>query len=119
MFKWFKLLKAATPIEFLRGITMPAKQSFPEWFLYSLPDALWNFSFMSIILLIWRNQVNKENCFWVFIMPLISIFSEVGQLLNIIPGTFDLMDLIFYVSGATLPVLIFTNHLITQKINKT
>lgn len=118
MFKWFTFINIANPIELLRETTIPTMDYFPSWFIYSFPDALWIFSYMSITLLIWRNEINKQNYFWIFIMPIISILSEVGQLLNIFPGTFDLIDLIFYVLGFISPLLIFTNHLTNQKTNK-
>ncbi len=118
MFKWFTFINIDHPIELLRETTIPIMENFPSWFIYSFPDALWIFSYMSITLLIWRNEINKQNYFWIFIMPIISILSEVGQLLNIIPGTFDFIDLFFYVLGFISPLLIFTNHIANKKTNK-
>jgi hypothetical protein len=111
MFKWFASVSLDTPIEYLREMTLTTKNKLPEWFLFSLPDGLWIFSYITLTLLIWKNKVTKQNFFWVFIIPLTAILSEFGQLIKIVPGTFDLFDLTFYFLGAVAPILIFTNLL--------
>jgi hypothetical protein len=40
---------------------------------------------------------------------MVAILSEIGQFFEIVPGTFDIFDLLFYILGTILPVLIFTN----------
>lgn len=92
-------------------MTLTAKNSLPDWFLFSLPDGLWIFSYTSLVLLIWRNKINRENFFWIAIIPILIILSELGQLFNIVPGTFDLIDVLLYSLGAILPILIFTEYL--------
>jgi len=111
MFKWFSAASIDTPIELIRGMTLTAKNSLPDWFLFSLPDGLWIFSYTSLVLLIWRNKINRENFFWIAIIPILIILSELGQLFNIVPGTFDLIDVLLYSLGAILPILIFTEYL--------
>lgn len=119
MFKWFVALSLDTPIEYLRETTLTAKQHFPNWFLFSLPDGLWVFSYISLILLIWGNNINKRNLFWAFLIPFIAISSELGQLFNIVPGTFDAIDLTFYIMGTISPFIFFTNNLLTFKTKTT
>ena len=119
MFKWFAALSLDTPIEYLRETTMTVNRLFPNWFLFSLPDGLWIFSYISLILLIWGNNINKRNLFWIFLIPFIAISSELGQLFNIIPGTFDPIDLTFYITGAISPFIIFTNNLLSFKTKTT
>jgi hypothetical protein len=85
-----------------------------HWFKYSLPDGLWLFSYTVLMLEIWKQRINKESLFWIFILPFIALFSEFLQLFKVIPGTFDFIDLIFYSLGTILPfyqpnVLIFSN----------
>tara|TARA_B100000795_G_scaffold216277_1_gene170160 strand:+ start:431 stop:805 length:375 start_codon:yes stop_codon:yes gene_type:complete len=80
----------------------------PDWFLYSLPDGIWLFSYLSVLLLIWDNKISKHNIHWVLLIPSIAIFSEIGQLFEIVSGTFDITDLVFYLAGTILPILIFT-----------
>ena len=75
----------------------------PNWVKYSLPDALWLFSFTYIIINIWNYKINEHSFFWVFSATLIGIFSEIGQLIELIPGTFDKVDLILLLIAAILP----------------
>jgi len=86
-----------------------------HWFKYSLPDGLWLFSYTALMLEIWKNRINKQSFFWIFSLPCMALLSEFLQLFKVIPGTFDLIDLIFYILGAALPfyksnVLIFNTN---------
>lgn len=115
MFRWFDALALDLPIGFIREITMTAKNKLPNWFLYSLPDGLWIFSYISLILLLWKNEIHTYNFFWVYIIFFIAIISEIGQYFNLIPGTFDVVDLIFYALGAIIPLIIYNNNIFTKK----
>ena len=109
MFSWFDNINLSTAISELRLFTVPFSGHFPNWFLYSLPDGLWLFSYLSVLLAVWDNVISKHNIHWLLLVPMVAIFSEIGQLFEIVPGTFDIFDLIFYLLGTVLPVLIFTN----------
>ena len=109
MFSWFDNINLSTAISELRLLTAPFSGHFPNWFLYSLPDGLWLFSYLSVLLAVWDNVISKHNIYWILFMPLIAIFSEVGQFIKMVPGTFDFIDLIFYALGSSLPILIFAN----------
>ena len=115
MFSWFESVNLSNSISELRLFTLPLSFHLPDWFLYSLPDGLWLFSYISLLLLIWGNVISKQNIHWVLLVPLIAIFSEIGQLIKLVPGTFDIVDLGFYLLGTILPILIFAN----SKTNKT
>ena len=119
MFKWFAAVSLDTPIDYLRESSLTVKKHLPDWFLFSLPDGLWIFSNMSLTLLIWGNNIKKQNVFWIFIVPFIAIASEIGQLFSIVPGTFDTIDLAFYFTGAISPFILFTNNLLIFKTQKT
>ena len=116
MFKWFAAISLDTPIEYLREMTMSTKSTLPGWFLFSLPDGLWIFSYITLTLLIWKNKITKQNVFWIGIIPLVAILSELGQLFGIVSGTFDIVDLTFYIVGVISPLIFFTN-LLTFKTN--
>lgn len=109
MFSWFDNINLSTAISELRLLTAPFSGHFPNWFLYSLPDGLWLFSYLSVLLVVWDNVISKHNIHWLLLVPMVAIFSEIGQLFEIVPGTFDIFDLIFYLLGTVLPILIFTN----------
>lgn len=109
MFNWFSSVNLSESISNLRLFTFPLSDLFPNWFLYSLPDGLWLFSCTSILLVIWNNRISNQNIYWLLSVPSISIISEIGQFFLIFPGTFDTFDLIFYLGGFVLPLLIFTH----------
>ena len=109
MFSWFGSVNLSNSISEMRLFTLPLSIYLPDWFLYSLPDGLWLFSYVSFLLVVWGNVISKHNIHWVLLVPLIAIFSELGQLIKVIPGTFDVVDLCSYFLGAVLPILIFAN----------
>lgn len=109
MFSWFDSINLSAVISELRLFTLPLSDHLPNWFLYSLPDGLWIFSYLSVLLVVWDNVISKYNIHWLLLLPIIAIVSEIGQLFGIIPGTFDIFDLTFYIGGTILPILIFTN----------
>jgi len=109
MFSWFDNISLSVVISEIRLLTLPFSDHLPNWFLYSLPDGLWLFSYLSVLLVVWDNAISKYNIHWLLLVPLFAIFSEFGQLFEIVPGTFDIFDLIFYLAGTVIPILIFTN----------
>lgn len=112
MFKWFDAILLDTPIEYLREMTLTSSKHLPNWFLFSLPDGLWIFSYISLTLVIWRNKITKQNVFWILIIPCFAIISELGQSFKIVSGTFDYTDLTFYFLGVITPLVLFKNSLI-------
>lgn len=109
MFEWFDQINLSKYVLELRSHIDSYSLILPNWFLYSLPDGLWLFSCVSLLLIIWDNKVSKKNIFWILLLPIIAVSSELAQFMEIIPGTFDILDLIFYIAGTVLPILFFTN----------
>ena len=71
--------------------------------LCSLPDGLWVFAFASWMRLIWG-----QHWFWCNLPACIALGSEIGQLFQVVPGTFDVLDVLFYSLG----------HLLSQRVGK-
>jgi hypothetical protein len=63
----------------------------------SLPDGLWVFAFASWMRLIWG-----RHWFWCNLPICLALGSEIGQFFKIVPGTFDLLDVLFYSIGHVL-----------------
>jgi len=76
----------------------------PSWFLYSLPDGLWMFSFSMFILVIWGFQRSREAIIWTSIVIAIGIILEFFQLFEILPGQFDWRDIVFMFVAGLLPL---------------
>ena len=110
MFKWFDKLMLTNTITTIREFTLPFKNKLPSWFLYSIPDGLWVFSYVCLMLFIWERTVKRNNLFWFTLIPSIALFSEIGQLIKVVPGTFEVADLSLYVIGFFLPLIAFTNN---------
>ncbi|NJB83637.1 hypothetical protein [Wenyingzhuangia aestuarii] len=108
MFDWFDKIGLSEYVVVLRTNKQLLNLELPNWIKYSLPDALWLFSFTYITLIIWRCQLNKQSVFWIMLAPIIGLFSELGQLLGFVPGTFDRVDLILLIIAALLPLTFIT-----------
>ena len=111
MFAWYEALGLSSLTIALRKLTFSSTHKIPEWVLFSLPDGLWIFSYVSLMLFIWSNTVSFKNLFWILSIPFLAIGSEIGQRLGLIPGTFDLPDLLLYIFGMSLPFLIFNKSI--------
>ncbi len=114
MFKWFQNLGIGNEINEIRKLTIPLSKSLPDWILYSLPDGLWVFSYMALMLFIWNRNITAQNILWFFLVPILAIGSEVFQYLKFLPGTFDPKDLLIYFLGTTLPFVTFRNSLVKK-----
>ena len=106
LFKWIDYIVLIDPVENLRIVTLPYKEYLSEWFLYSLPDGLWMFSYSCIVLVIWKRKITKYSLLWLLSLPMISILFEVLQYYNYFNGTFDIVDIFFFLMGSLLPILI-------------
>lgn len=105
MFNWFEWSKIDFFTSLIRNLIYPAKKYIPPWFYFSLPDALWVYSFSSALLILWKDQF-KKGIYWLLI-PLISgSIIEIAQGLKLFPGTFDILDLIFCTVALYLSTII-------------
>lgn len=117
MFLWFDSLGLTETINTVRNMTLDYSNQLPNWVKFSLPDGLWIFSYVCLLLLIWSDSEIKKSLPWILVIPIVAILSEFGQLPNIVPGTFDPVDLVFYLTGTILPFLITKS--LTIKTQKT
>ena len=108
IFTWFQVLGLDDYINYLR-INIPLNNHFPKWLIYSLPDGIWIYSLTSLMLINWYSSLNKVKYFWIMIGPLIGLSLEFGQLIHIIPGTYDTNDFIICLFSSFIPFL-FLNH---------
>jgi len=103
MFKWINFIGAEDVLNKIRLITLNFRPYIPDWLLYSMPDGLYVFSYVSLMLAVWNMKLTLTSIFWILNIPLIIIVSEIGQLFLIVPGTYDIKDLSFYLFGTVLP----------------
>lgn len=101
MFGWFSFLGLDSLISFLR---MSFRQyDISDFVKYNLPDGLWLFSYLFIIKSIYGKELSKAAIISYLALPLIAVGSEISQIFKLIPGVFDIFDLICYICS----ILIF------------
>ena len=102
MFDWYHDLGLTDYIESFRKNADTL--SVYGWFKYNMPAGLWLFAYMFIIDSVWGKEKNNTKKVYLYALPVVAIVSEIMQYVSILPGTFDIMDLLCY----ALAILIFT-----------
>ena len=88
MFDWFSYLKLNFIIDSLRNNFYGYRTYIPKSILFSLPDALWVYSFTMFLSIYFKNRILLSIIF------IGSITTEISQLWFVI-GTFDIYDVIY------------------------
>jgi len=70
-----------------------------------LPDALWAYSLVSAILIVWSRRIEV---FWIVNIFVFAISFEIVQYFNLFPGTGDVIDLLVYFSSFVIGILMNT-----------
>jgi hypothetical protein len=96
-FDWFDQIGLGSALQAARDVIGPPPESLPRPALYSLPNALWSFAFVSAVAIVWRGTTSLRRAVWLAVPVVISIGAEVGQALGAVPGDFDWMDLLLIV----------------------
>lgn len=100
MFSWAKLIGLGGVVSALRIGISPYEEQLPEFFIYSLPNGLWVFSFGTLMLSIWGRK-HRANChFWLTLLLILGAGSEFLQIFGVITGVFDIQDILAYAFGA-------------------
>ena len=68
-----------------------------HWFVYSLPDGLWIFSFTSILFILQSSSSKVQKLLIGGVVLSIGLVHEFGQAIYLFVGTFDWLDLVTYV----------------------
>jgi hypothetical protein len=101
MFGWFDLFGLHPIVMTAREACSNIRPQIPSWVLYSWPDAAWASTGLLVYAAIWSGSRSSARHFWILLPPVLTIAGELGQLLRIVPGTFDLADvLVCFVAGA-------------------
>lgn len=112
MFDWFEKINLSNEVSIIRDYF--SNVELPNWIIYNLPDFLWVFSFTSFLFIIWNKKIEKENLFYLLFPMGIGVLSEFGQLFYIINGTFDKVDILFYVFGGLSSIYIISKFKINN-----
>ncbi|WP_374032906.1 hypothetical protein [Bdellovibrio bacteriovorus] len=102
MFQVFDFLGMTNRIQEVRSFGSPYRGFIPNWFIFCAPNGLWMLSYMALSALVWNRQMSLAAFIWGIVLLAGSILSEFLQLLKLLPGTFDVYDLVAYAVGAFL-----------------
>jgi hypothetical protein len=97
------LIWAESP--FWQPAPLPVVRGLPNWFSTSLPDALWCYACVSLALICWRDGPRLFKALWLGIALTLALGFELGQGLQIIPGTFCTRDVVFSAAAAALAIM--------------
>lgn len=110
MFEWFEGIGAGGAIAFARKLAGPSFPFLSNWFVNSLPQALWLFGGILWLAGIWNRKEKFQVFFWCGILFLGTVLAEFAQLWKLLPGTFDITDLAGVVAGGAAAALVVKNQ---------
>lgn len=100
--QWIATLNQGKVLAFFQNL-IPGNL-LPQWIKFSLPDALWMLSLTTLVLFIWDFKLHKKSMLWVLATIFCGIAMEIFQWFGFIRGTFDVLDLLFLVIAASIPI---------------
>ena len=101
MFGWFRSLGAERIVAGLRAAARPYRNNVPDWAIYSLPQGLWCFSGLIALRAIWQRVPDSPGLYiWSVAFAVACFTLEWGQLLGMVPGQFDRVDLAFLAAAS-------------------
>lgn len=103
-FDWFVDWGLKDFIVWLRTTFYGMDESLPEWVLYALPDGLWAYAATAYFARQWADQNTPWAWGWTLLAPGLGCGGELGQIIGIVPGTFDWWDLGLSALGAVLAI---------------
>jgi len=111
IFDWLDFVGLSNFFQHSQNQFAAIKSICPEWVIYSLPDGLWVFSFTLFSLAYYKFNLNLGQLIFTFSIAGVGITLEFFQFINCNFGTFDIIDLSFYIAGSSLPFYIFKNEI--------
>jgi len=115
LFRWFKILGISNITDYVRFLIINNINFLPTQAIYSLPGALWLYSFMSFNILLWRDSNSKIKYIWIIIPSLLAINSELLQKVHFISGTYSSIDIFYYLIAILISLLLIKRKTYEQK----
>jgi len=117
VFSWIREVSLLETTLILRNLVAGWKEQIPSLVLYSLPDGIWVYSATYLMLVIWKNNWKRITAlFWILTPVVLGIGSELLQSVKIINGFFCYYDMVFYMIGFILPLIMFRRNYENQEI---
>lgn len=80
--------------------------TFTSFVVYSLPAALWTISYILFMHLICIDMPKIARLIWIYSLPILLCLVEFLQILPVISGTFDIIDVLCYIIPIIVSLLI-------------
>lgn len=100
MFSWFEHIGLNRIIDSIRSKSIGAEPCY--WIKYNLPAGLWLLSYMLIIDAVWQDCEGKSRKFYIYVLPILALWSELMQSYGLCSGTFDVLDVVSYLFAIIL-----------------
>ena len=80
--------------------------TFTSFVVYSFPAALWTISYIIVMRLVCADMSKIARALWIYSLPTLLCFVEFLQILPVISGTFDIIDVLCYITPIFVSLLI-------------
>lgn len=107
-FDWVNNTGLYGSLESIRSKSVLWNSFLPDWFIFSLPNGLWAFSYSLLMIFLWSKSTAVIKYFWIGSIPLVVFGFELLQFSGNLPGTFCRHDLIFLAVGMGGGILLGT-----------
>jgi hypothetical protein len=104
MFRWTDALWGSVWLDPVRQVVSPARPFLPDWLLFSVPDGAWVYAYVAFFGRLWREGPAWARHFWTWLGPALAIGGELGQIVGWVPGTWDPLDVVWYIIAAAVAV---------------
>jgi hypothetical protein len=84
-----------------------------------LPDALWSFAIAQSVALVWAGGPRSARRAWHVAGFALAVGWELGQLIHLVPGTFDPWDLVASATAYLIAVAVSSRRLATPPLRAT
>ena len=108
VFAWADSVAAGRWVETLRVSAAPCRARLPGFVLFCLPDGLWAYAFAASVRLVWAGSRTRSARLWWRATVAAVVVPELAQGFGLLPGTFDVWDLV--VSIAAMVAAVFAVH---------
>jgi VanZ family protein len=104
LFDWIEAIGARNIINNVRNLLL--NYDLFDWIKFNLPDYLWVFGFTSGMLILWSEKKSRIKSLYILLPVFMGISSEFLQYFIHSLGTYDVYDVLFYLSGAISSIII-------------
>ena len=99
LFSWLAALGLRDHVQKLRTVASPTRGVLPDWVVFSLPAALWMYSLVAALRVIWKGRPVRDQVPWLSLAFLLGPGAELAQRFGLISGRFDYLDCAAYLAG--------------------